>query len=166
MSPTISTVLAWSLLLFGTSWINLCWYSYTRIAKSSAHPSDAFWVGQKISISMGSIEMEIFCPTQNASLGCAVKFRDSCIIGSRGALMNLILNSFSIDEEAQFILGTIWSIIFSFSATPRNKATVCHSFIFFLCFCSPVISAFMHAWLTRWLLAWPARQAGNFLLGD
>ena len=48
--------------------------------KSTAHPSDAFCVGIKISISMEYFEMEIFMPSQNASFGCAVEFRDSCIV--------------------------------------------------------------------------------------
>ena len=40
--------------------------------KSSAHPSDAFCLGKKISISMESIQKEIFIPTQNASFECTV----------------------------------------------------------------------------------------------
>ena len=35
--------------------------------------------GDKNTISIDTIEMEIFTPTQNASLGCPVEFRDSCI---------------------------------------------------------------------------------------
>ena len=68
---------------FHFSWVKIgfAWeVTIHESRNSTAHPSDAFCVGIKISISMESIEMEILIPSQNASFGCAVEFRDSCII--------------------------------------------------------------------------------------
>ena len=50
---------------------------------ATAHSNDAFCVGIKISITIHSIEMEIFIPTQNASFECAVETPTSLILGNK-----------------------------------------------------------------------------------
>ena len=62
----------WGLIKIKVRWfqpILLSAFSITEFGVATAHPNDALCVGIKISISIHSIQVEIFIPTQNSSFG-------------------------------------------------------------------------------------------------